>query len=136
MMPTDNHHHLAAAAARRSADTRQKAAEALRRLDAAGTPITFAVVAAEAGVSRSWLYRDPHTRVEIEHLRSATTRTTTTPAAQRASDASLHQRIEALLEDNRTLRQENRRLQEQIEILLGRQRADNSRPRSTTPIGP
>lgn len=135
-MPADNHQHLAAAAARRSTTTRQAAIETLRRLDAAGTPITFSVVADEAGVSRSWLYRDSQTRAEIERLRAATQKPTATPAAQRSTDASLRERIETLLDDNRTLRQENRRLQDQIAALLGHQRANNTRPRSTTPIGP
>lgn len=134
-MPADNRHHLAASAARRSDETRQKTIEGLRRLDTTGTPITFTTVAAEAGVSRSWLYRDPHIRTEIERLRVATRDAAPTPAAQRASDASLRERIETLLDDNRTLRRENRHLQEQIEMLLGRQRADNTRTRSTTHIG-
>lgn len=135
-MPADNYSHLAAAATRRSANTRQAAVETLRRLDAAGTPITFTLIASEAGVSRSWLYRDRQIRAEIERLRTTTRKPTITPATQRATDASLRERIETLLDDNRSLRQENRHLREQIATLLGRQRVDNTRPRSVAPIGP
>ncbi|MBN1170835.1 MAG: hypothetical protein JXA67_01560 [Micromonosporaceae bacterium] len=47
------------AAARRHELTRSKAIQALRELDRAGTPVTFASVAQTAGISRSWLYTQP-----------------------------------------------------------------------------
>jgi hypothetical protein len=50
---------LSEAAARRHELTRAKAIQALRELDRAGTPVTFADVAHAAGVSRSWLYTRP-----------------------------------------------------------------------------
>jgi hypothetical protein len=50
---------LSEAAARRHELTRAKAVQALRELDRAGTPITFAGVAQAAGISRSWLYTQP-----------------------------------------------------------------------------
>lgn len=61
-MRADNTHHLVQAAQHRRADTARRAAQAIRRLDAAGQPVTFSSVAAAADVSRSWLYRDPDTR--------------------------------------------------------------------------
>ena len=60
---------LAAAARQRSDQTRQRATEALQRLHATGQPITFAHVARTAGVSRSWLYRQPDLRADINRLR-------------------------------------------------------------------
>ena len=48
---------LSEAAARRHELTRARAVQALRELDRAGTPVTFAGVAQAAGVSRSWLYQ-------------------------------------------------------------------------------
>ena len=44
------------------------------------------------------------------------------PATQRASDASLHARLNAALERNRTLTQENQRLRRQLATTLGEQR--------------
>lgn len=125
MPPVDNRSHLAAAAARRSADVHERATKTLRRLDAAGVPITFAAVADAAEVSRSWLYRNHDIRAEIDRLRAKTppANRTTAPAAERSTDASLHQRLDNLLDDNRALRGEIHQLREQIAVLLGRQRA-------------
>jgi hypothetical protein len=53
---------LSEAAARRHELTRSKAVQALRELDRAGTPVTFAGVAQAAGVSRSSLYPGRHQR--------------------------------------------------------------------------
>jgi hypothetical protein len=89
----------------RSTETRQRAVEALRRLDASGTQITFATVADEAGVSRSWLYRDSDICTEIQRLRDANQQSgrSRVPAAERVSDPSLRRRLETLLDDNRAL---------------------------------
>jgi hypothetical protein len=62
----DNSHHLVAAAQRRAEETLDRAVTALRRMNAAGKPITFDAVAHEARVSRSWLYTQDHIRAEIE----------------------------------------------------------------------
>jgi hypothetical protein len=126
-MPADNRATLATATQQRAETTRARAHAALRRLDHDGTPITVAAVANAAQVSRTLLYRDPALRAEIERLRSrGTTATVRTPAAEHASDASLHQRLETLLADNRTLREDNRQLHDQIAALLGEQRAGNA----------
>ena len=60
---------LAEAASRRHELTRSKAIQALRELDRAGTPVTFAAVAKTAGVSRSWLYTQPGISAQIRRLR-------------------------------------------------------------------
>jgi hypothetical protein len=50
---------LTAAAKRRHELTRARAIQAIRELDRAGTAVTFTAVAAQAQVSRSWLYSQP-----------------------------------------------------------------------------
>ena len=87
----------AVAAARQRADqTRQRATEALQRLHTTGQPITFTHVARTAGVSRSWLYRQPDLRADIDRLhRVATAQAVPVPSPQRGSTESLRQRLEA-----------------------------------------
>jgi regulator of replication initiation timing len=137
-MPADNRAALATATRQRADTTRARARAALRQLDHDGVPITVTAVAAAAQVSRTLLYRDPALRAEIDRLRTrATTATIQTPAAEHASDASLHQRLSVLLADNHELREDNRQLRDQVAALLGEQRAANSigRPRPQL-IGP
>src|SRR5664280_946035 len=77
-MRADNSRHLTTAARQRAEQTRARAVRALRRLDETGKSITFEAVAAEAGVSRSWLYSQQDIRAEIQALR---TRRQPSPAA-------------------------------------------------------
>ncbi|MGH3781117.1 MAG: DUF6262 family protein [Pseudonocardiaceae bacterium] len=146
-MRADNTRHIIAAARQRHELTRAKAIQALRTLDAKGSPITFETVAQAAAVSRSWLYAQPDIRAEIEHLRAAHRRAPATPvpARQRSSDASLLRRLETATQRIRQLTDENHKLREQLAQTLGERRtASNrntasaraaSRPRSVT-IGP
>jgi hypothetical protein len=123
---------LADAARRRHELTRAKAVRALRELDRAGTTVTFDGVARAAGVSRSWLYTQPDIRAEIERPRDATRRDPSTPipAAQRSSDASLLRRLQAAIDRNQRLAEENQRLRRQLAHALGDQRAtDGTDPR-------
>ena len=129
--PATNPAPIIAAAKRRHELTRAKAIQAIRELDHAGTPITFAAVAGQAGVSRSWLYRQPDLRDQVQHLRKATTRQTTAPvpADQRASDASLLRRLQAaharnqqLLDERTDLLTERDRLRRQLAHALGEHR--------------
>ncbi|MCX5316015.1 DUF6262 family protein [Streptomyces sp. NBC_00154] len=124
-MRADNSHHIVAAAGNRHEYTRAKAIKALREIDAAGTVVTFDIVARAASVSRSWLYTQPDLRAEIERLRADRQRASAdpVPARQRASDASLIQRLEAANERNRRLAEENRQLREQLAHALGDLRA-------------
>ncbi len=123
-MRADNTRHIIAAARQRHELTRAKAIQALRTLDAAGSPITFETVAQAAAVSRSWLYVQPDIRTEIERLRAAYYRASAAPvpARQRASDASLLRRLEAANQRNKQLAAENRRLREQLALALGEAR--------------
>ena len=118
---------LSEAAARRHELTRARAVQALRELDRAGTPVTFARVAHEAGISRSWLYTQPDISSQIRRLRQQTANAAGSaggiPATQRASDASLGARLAAALDRNRQLADENARLRRQLARALGDQRS-------------
>jgi hypothetical protein len=119
---------LARAAARRHELTRARAIQALRELDRAGTPVTFASVAAAAGISRSWLYTQPDIRDQVHNLRAARGRAPgAIPASQRATDASLHARLSATLQRNQALAEENTRLRRQLARALGDQRTTQTR---------
>ena len=117
---------LSAAASRRHELTRSKAIQALRELDRAGTPVTFAGVAQAAGVSRSWLYTQPDISSQIRRLRQDTGGTGSAgavPASQRTTDASLRARLTAALDRNKQLADENARLRRQLARALGDQRS-------------
>jgi Family of unknown function (DUF6262) len=127
---------LSEAAARRHELTRAKAIQALRELDQAGTPVTFAGVAQAAGISRSWLYTQSDIRAQIRRLREKTDdtrRTGAIPAGQQATDASLRARLAAALHRNKQLADENTRLRRQLARALGDQRS--ARPRSGNDSG-
>lgn len=146
-MRADNTHHIIAAARQRHELTRAKAIQALRTLDADGSPVTFEAVAQAAAVSRSWLYAQSDVRAEIERLRAGYRRAPATPvpARQRASGASLLRRLEAATQRIRRLTEENHMLREQLAQALGERRTPTSRepasdraarrPKSVT-IGP
>lgn len=121
---------LAEAASRRHELTRSKAIQALRELDRAGTPVTFARVAQAAGISRSWLYTQPDTSGQIRRLRQQTDGAGSAgaiPAAQRATDTSLRARLTAALDRNKQLADENARLRRQLAHALGDQRSSRTR---------
>jgi len=80
-------------------------------------------------------------RAEIERLRQAARRAPgqAIPAAQRASSASLHARLQTALTRNRMLSEENQRLRRQLAQALGQQRssprASQHTPPETSPSG-
>ena len=117
---------LAEAAARRHELARAKAVQALRELDRAGTPVTFAGVSRASGVSRSWLYAQPDISGQIRQLREKTGSAGSagaTPAGQRATEASLRARLAAALDRNKQLADDNARLRRQLARALGDQRS-------------
>jgi hypothetical protein len=120
---------LSEAAARRHELTRAKAVQALRELDRAGTPVTFAGVAQAAGISRSWLYTQPGISGQIRRLREKTdgAGSAAIPAGQRATGASLRARLTAALDRNKQLADENARLRRQLARALGDQRSARTR---------
>lgn len=123
-MRADNTAAIVTAARRRHELTRAKAIQALRELERTGAPVTFQSVAAAARVSRSWLYNQPDIRAEIERLRPLTNRTSVPeiPASQRISESSILARLNAALQRNRELAEENQRLRRQLAHALGDQR--------------
>lgn len=120
---------LTRAAARRHELTRSRAVQALREIDRAGTPVTFAAVASAAGISRSWLYTQPDIRTQIQRLRSSrdSSRADAIPASQRATEASLRARLTTALARNQALADENARLRRQLARALGDQRSSWTR---------
>lgn len=131
----DNSRHLIKAAQQRAALTRSKAVQALRTLHADGRPVTFDAVARYARVSRSWLYTQPDLRAEIERLRQNQASAEPTPESrpQRASEASLRQRLEAANDRIRRLHDENQRLRQQLAHALGQRRQSPSPAPATIP---
>ena len=122
-MPPDP---LSEAAARRHELTRARAVQALRELDRAGVPVTFAGVAQAAGISRSWLYTQPDIRSHIRRLREKTDGAGSAgaiPVGQRTTEASLRARLTVALDRNKQLADENTRLRRQLARALGDQRS-------------
>lgn len=122
-MLADNSHHLAAAAQRRHNDAHQRAQEAIRVAAARSEAITATTIAAQAGVSRAFLYANPDLIEAIRQLRDAGQRPTAVPARQRATGTSLLRRLEALAQRNKELRVENHDLRRRLEIAHGELRA-------------
>lgn len=122
MSRADNTAHLLRAAAdRRDAATR-RAVAVIAELDRSGSAVTVAGVANVAGVSRSWLYEQPALLAEITQLRDNAPTAVPVPAAQRASDESLRQRLDAARIEIERLRTENTLLRDQVARALGEQR--------------
>ena len=135
-MRADNSHHVIDAARRRAQVTRRRAVAALRRMDNAGTLITFDALAREAAVSRSWIYNQPDLRAEVERLRDrphpAAGRRV--PDRQRSSDASLLRRVEVATQRIHELETDNTRLRGALAEALGERRVTSTRePRHDTP---
>lgn len=115
---------LREAAQARHAATLRRAEDTLRTLTRRGVPITFRGFAEAAGVSRSWLYRQPQLRKEIDRLRHQ--RSSPDPPvspAERATPDSLRQQIHAYREEIARLRAQNQALYEQLARRLGTARA-------------
>jgi chromosome segregation ATPase len=119
--------HLAAWQADRREHKREQVRQAVRRLDARGAAINFAIVAHEAGVDRSFIYSQHDLASEIRRLRDETdTALTPRPQRERASHASLRVRLAAaqqtiadVRKENTELRAEIRSLREEIARLRG-----------------
>ena len=122
MTRADNTRFLVQAAARRHQAALANASQAIKRLDRSGQPVTFSAVAAAAGVSRAWLYRNPDVRDLITRLRTEPARTARTRAAQRATAESLRARLDAAHQEITRLRAENAALRQQAARRIGQQR--------------
>jgi hypothetical protein len=112
---------------------RSQVVEAIKRLDGRGARITFAAVADEAGVDRSWLYSHDDLAAQIKRLRDQTRGPLEPrPQRERASEASLRVRLAAAQQVNddvraelKQVREENRALRDEISRLRG-QRWENA----------
>jgi DNA topoisomerase IB len=112
-MRTDNTYHLLAAARQRSEKARQQVEEALKQLDQTTQPATVSELVRTAGVSRSWLYTQPHLLEQLQQ-RKRPGRTSPSGSSVRASEASIHRRLQLAHQRIRQLTDENRRLQERL----------------------
>jgi Family of unknown function (DUF6262) len=132
-MRADNSIHLIEAARQRHEQTLAKAIAALHDLDQAGAPISFAAVAEHAGISRSWLYTQTDLKDEIRRIR-ALREPRPAPVSTRqepASDASLRNRLSLAHQRIRALDDENRRLRDQVAHLHGQLRTARLRTSKT-----
>ncbi len=95
-MPADQASRLAEQARARHEQALQRAQATLAAMASDGTHVTIARLAAEAGVSRAWIYTQPGLRDQIERMRHgyASGRPPASRAASRASDESLRRRLE------------------------------------------
>lgn len=121
-MRTDNTHHLLAAARQRSDQARERAKKALKQLDQTTQPATVSELARTAGVSRSWLYTQPDLLEQLQQ-RKRPDKTSPTGSSVRASEASMHRRLELAHQRIRQLTAENRRLQDRLARAHGARRA-------------
>ena len=124
-MLADNSRHLVAAAAQRRQQTLARAEQALEHAERAGEALSVAQLAAQAGVSRSWLYTEPDLMARLRQLpgQDRTGGPTALPAAQRATAKSLQRRLEAAHHRNQLLQAEVRDLRTQLARALGERRA-------------
>ena len=113
-------------ARRRHQETLARAERAIGELRQANKPITFPNVSQAAGVSISWLYKQPEIRERIQHLRDQQRkrRGAQPPQVLRsdATDASRDAIIAALKEQIKELRAENQELRKQLEVVYGQLR--------------
>ena len=121
---------LAESARRRHQAALDRARRVVLAAEASGEPVTYANIAAAAGVSRSWLYTQPEIRAAIERLRVDNGRSAAgpVPTRQRASAASLVRRLEAAHRRNRELSREVTELRDQLAAAHGELRTARRRP--------
>jgi chromosome segregation ATPase len=108
------------AASSRSLVVVQRARHAIRELERRGAAISSQAVAAEAGVSRAFLYGHAELRAAIEQLRDQHQRARSRlPSRERASEESMRARLRGTLEENKRLRSENAQLRDELALAHG-----------------
>ncbi len=119
MMP-DNSRHLVEAARRGSDATLARAEQALqdRRED---QPASVAAFARIAGVSRTWLYEQHHILAQVK---ANIAEAPAVPRRDSATAASLLRRLEVAQQQITRLRQDNRRLNDQLAVGYSRIRSE------------
>lgn len=136
----DNSHHIVDAARRRRDDTRARAEAALHRLRDHGQPITVARLAAEADVSRSWIYTQPDLRDQLDQTGVPSQPLPASPE-DAASAVSLLRRLELAHQRIQHLTDDNQQLRDQLARTRGQRRAERQtgttpQRAATTTIGP
>ncbi len=121
-MTTDNSHHLIAAAQRRHAEAHQRAQETIRTAHATGQRVSVSALAAQAGVSRAFLYAHPDLADAARHIASSAPPAPVLTRLERPTEASLRTKLEALTQRNKELRHENNDLRRRLEIAHGQLR--------------
>jgi len=118
----DNRRHLVRAATVRHEQALTRARRAIETLDRSGAEVTFSAIARDAGVSRGWLYSQPELREIIDRLRTSRHDAAAIRLSQRATPASLRERLDGLREELARLRAENITLRDQLARRLGEDR--------------
>lgn len=121
MSRADNTDHLRRSAADRHDAAISRTVNAIQELDRTATTVTIASVASAAGVSRSWLYQQPDLLDAATKLRNRTG-PVPIPHAQRSTDESLRQRLDAARAEIERLRNDNTSLRDQLARALGERR--------------
>lgn len=118
-MLADNSHHLIEAGKRRHDDARRRAQDAIRAAATRGEALPVSALAVRAGVSRAFLYSNPDLIDAIRQVPGTGDHQGVLPTRQRATEASLLSRLEALTQRNKALRTENHDLRQRLEIVHG-----------------
>lgn len=104
----------------RTANHRDAVLKAIRHLGASCEAINVSVVAARAGVDRSYIYDHPDLLDEIRQRRESDSRPVTRrPLQERGSQASLQARLATAHAELARLRAENHELRRRFEDTLG-----------------
>jgi len=105
----------------KSAQTKQRAEEAITLLLKERRPINFKTVAQTAQISTAWLYAQEEIKMRIIHLRSqqAPAAQIKIPPREQASTASKDAMIAALQKRVREQADKIRELQQQLEVAYG-----------------
>jgi Family of unknown function (DUF6262) len=129
-MPADRAARLAEHARARHEHAMRRACAALAAIARDGQPVTVSRLAAEAAVSRSWIYTQPALRDQIDKLRQDTPARADPHRHQpssRASDNSLRNRLELAHQKITQLRAENQQLRRDLASAHGQIRAATAR---------
>jgi len=129
-VPADQSGRLAEHARARHEQTLQRAQAALAAMTRGGGTVTIARLAAEAGVSRAWIYTQPGLREQIEQMqrdRTPSAPPAKRPAASKASDESLRRRLELAHHKITQLRAENQQLRHDLAAAHGQLRVAAAR---------
>jgi glutamate 5-kinase len=111
---------LTTLARRRSSEKMAAAQRAITSLHAKGKEVTFDSVAAAAGCSVGYLYKNSELAARIKALRSEAPRSVGSRAASPSSEGSLRTKLEAATRRNRALEAEVARLRHENRSLLSR----------------